>query len=92
MAAAAQAGARPPSGEVELRVAALFREVLRIEALADGLTFFELGGDSLSAARLLERARESFSVEVPFIDFFDAPTVNGLAQQVSRRLPPAAER
>jgi hypothetical protein len=48
--------------------------------------FFELGGNSLQATRLVSRIRDRFAVEVPLADFFRSPTVATLAAAVDREL------
>jgi acyl carrier protein len=54
--------------------------------------FFEMGGHSLAAARVLARIRTQFAAEVGLADFFRAPTVRGLADLVdSRRAALVAE-
>lgn len=49
-------------------------------ALSDD--FFELGGDSLSAVRLLARLRERFGIELSLRDIFDHPTVGDLSGHI----------
>jgi amino acid adenylation domain-containing protein len=48
--------------------------------------FFELGGDSLLATRLVTAVRERFNAELAVPDVFDAPTVAELATAVERSL------
>ncbi|WP_438872393.1 amino acid adenylation domain-containing protein [Paractinoplanes maris] len=48
---------RPPSGAQEERIAALFAEVLGLPAVGADDSFFDLGGDSISAMRLAGLAR-----------------------------------
>jgi amino acid adenylation domain-containing protein len=45
-------------------------------------TFFDLGGDSLTATRVLEAVRKRFGVVVPLQQLFSAPTVVDLAAAV----------
>jgi acyl carrier protein len=64
--------------------------ILGVERVAPERNFFEMGGHSLAAARVVSRIRSQFSVEIGLSDFFGAPTVRGLAALVSSRRSAAA--
>lgn len=67
-----------PRNATEQVLADLFREVLGIEvAIHD--SFFERGGHSLLAARLLSRIRRHFNQDISLPLFFEGPTVAQLA-------------
>ncbi|WP_415047037.1 amino acid adenylation domain-containing protein [Gordonia sp. (in: high G+C Gram-positive bacteria)] len=68
-----------PVGEAEEAIAAVFADVLGVERVGVNTSFFDLGGNSLSAMRLVARAGESLGVELSIRDLFDAPTVRALA-------------
>jgi amino acid adenylation domain-containing protein len=73
-----------PRGLGEALLADLFTEVLgRPVGTADD--FFELGGHSLLATQLISRVRQAFECELDLRDFFDHPTVAGLARVVEER-------
>ena len=73
-------GWRSPGEEV---VAGLVADVLGLGVLpGGGESFFELGGDSLSATRLVSRLRSVLGVEVPVRVVFEDPLVGGLAGRV----------
>ncbi|MCL4201944.1 MAG: amino acid adenylation domain-containing protein [Pirellulaceae bacterium] len=74
-----------PRNEIEQRIAAIWREVLGLPEVGIADSFFALGGHSLTALRLLTRLRQQFDLEVPFRDFFAAPTIAALADLVRRR-------
>nr|WP_089299344.1 non-ribosomal peptide synthetase [Actinoplanes regularis] len=76
----------------------LFAEILGVESVPADVSFFELGGDSLSAMRLIARIRSVFESEVSVRGLFTAPTVAGVAEQIAaaagtaRRALTAGER
>ncbi len=75
----------PPRDETERKLCAIWEELLHAENIAINESFFDLGGHSLIATRLLSRIRETFQVEVTMRDFFDNPTVAGLSEVVGAR-------
>ncbi|MEU0133201.1 amino acid adenylation domain-containing protein [Streptomyces sp. NPDC006296] len=80
-ATAASAGTRPTTPDQSL-LCRLFEDVLRLPPGTVGVdaNFFDLGGDSLSATRLLARLRAETRIEVPITAVFDGPTPAVLAE------------
>ncbi|MFB8215468.1 thioester reductase domain-containing protein [Streptomyces anulatus] len=68
----------------EREVAAVWREVLGIREVDPDEDFFEAGGHSLRAVRVLLRLRERLGVDLPVQAFFEAPTVTTLAAVFDR--------
>ncbi|MBN8248087.1 MAG: AMP-binding protein, partial [Verrucomicrobia bacterium] len=62
------------------RMAALWQEVLGVPEFGLHDSFFALGGQSLSAMRLLARIRTAFPATVTLRMLFEAPTVAGLLE------------
>jgi hypothetical protein len=53
--------------------------------------FFDLGGHSLAATRVLAQVQQLWQLDVPLKDFFKRPTLASLAELVEQRsLAPAA--
>ncbi|RKG75429.1 amino acid adenylation domain-containing protein, partial [Corallococcus exercitus] len=71
-----------PRGDVEVRIATLWRERLGVDFVGRDDNFLELGGNSLMAAQLLNQLRDTFHVQVPLAALFEAPTVAGLASRI----------
>jgi amino acid adenylation domain-containing protein len=71
-----------PRTELELSLAALWREVLGVERVGINDDFFQLGGHSLLATQLISRLRDEFDVEVPFDQFFERPTIAGIVKVI----------
>jgi amino acid adenylation domain-containing protein len=71
-----------PRTEIEELVAQGWREVLKLDKIGIHDNFFELGGHSLLATRVIARVRDAFNRDIPLREFFEAPTVAGLAMNV----------
>lgn len=71
-------GASGPDVEATLRK--LWADALGAdtEHLADDVSFFSAGGDSLSAIRLVGRAGEEFGTDYPVVCFFEQPTLRAM--------------
>nr|WP_280384294.1 non-ribosomal peptide synthetase [Nocardia wallacei] len=77
---------RAPSGELEELVAAVFTELLgpATPVGADD-DFFEIGGNSLIATRLMARLGAALNIRVPVRLLFEAPTVTALAARLGEQ-------
>jgi hypothetical protein len=73
------AAPRTPTEEI---VAGVFRGVLGRTQIGAFDNFFDLGGHSLMAARLMSQLRTASDVDLPFRELFVHPTVAGLAESI----------
>ncbi|HEX3525705.1 MAG TPA: amino acid adenylation domain-containing protein [Thermoanaerobaculia bacterium] len=77
---------RPPRSELERTIAAVWREVLGVDAVGVHDNFFDLGGHSLLLAQAHSRLA-ALGHDLALLDLFRHPTIDALA----RRLSPAAD-
>jgi amino acid adenylation domain-containing protein len=93
-------GARPeleeayvaPRSELERGIANVWQEVLKVEKVGVHDNFFNLGGHSLLIVQVNNRLHEVLRVDVSLIDMFKYPTVNALAEYLSRESAAPAAR
>jgi len=64
-------------------IADIFRRVLGTSDVDTSSDFFELGGDSLLATRVLSAIAREFGTELLFEDFVDEPSAEGLFAKVA---------
>ncbi|NEP59018.1 MAG: amino acid adenylation domain-containing protein [Symploca sp. SIO2G7] len=69
-----------PRTVVEKQLAQIWTEILGVTQIGIYDDFFSLGGNSLGAMRLIFKTRETFRVEFPLQNFFEAPTVKNVAE------------
>lgn len=81
---AAHAAFVEPGTPLERKLAKLWQRLLRIERAGLHDNFFDLGGDSLTAAEMAAGFPEAFGVELPLGALFEAPTIASLAAFVER--------
>ena len=84
---------RPPANPVEEILAGIYAQVLGLDRVGVDDSFFDLGGDSLSAMRLVAAVNTALDTGLSVRAVFEAPTVAQLALQVrgvEGRLEPLA--
>ena len=84
-----------PRSELEHYLSILWCDILHIDRVGIHDRFFELGGNSIRAARLVDRLQKELGASIYIISVFEAPTVNEYAaflkknysQTVTERFP-----
>jgi non-ribosomal peptide synthetase component F/thioesterase domain-containing protein len=69
-----------PVGDIERRLAELWKSMLGIDSIAPADNFFEMGGHSLLAARMLTRVEREFGRRIKLATLFLAPTLHEFAK------------
>ncbi|WP_142248360.1 non-ribosomal peptide synthetase, partial [Mycobacterium colombiense] len=73
---------RAPVSAIEEILAGIFAQVLGVEPVGVDDSFFDLGGDSLSAMRLIAAVNTALDAGVSVRTLFEAPTVTQLAPRL----------
>ena len=87
----AQPGALEPSTPTEKVLASIWCELLDVADVRRDDSFFDLGGQSLLATRLVSRIRETWGVDARLRAVFDAPVLADLAGLVAELAGGAGE-
>jgi amino acid adenylation domain-containing protein len=70
---------RPPADEIEAELCRIWERILGLQGLGVDSSFFDLGGQSLSAAQLLGEIERRFDRPLPLPILLEAPTIKALA-------------
>jgi non-ribosomal peptide synthetase component F/acyl carrier protein len=76
-------GYRAPANPVQQILADIYARVLGVDRVGVDESFFERGGDSLSAMRAIAAINAALDTHLAVTTLFDAPTVNSLSQQLA---------
>ncbi len=69
----------PPRDHIELQLAAIWEALLGLHPIGVRASFFDLGGHSILAVRLMSEIRRVFDKKLPLAALFRAPSIEGLA-------------
>jgi acyl-CoA synthetase (AMP-forming)/AMP-acid ligase II len=64
-----------PQGKLEAYLSELWVEILKLEKVGRHDRFLTIGGDSMTATRLVARLRHELEIDLTLVDFFEAPTI-----------------
>lgn len=79
-----------PRNPLEETIAGIWAEVLKTEKVGVHDNFFDAGGHSLLAVRVLSRMSRAFELTLPLKVLFESPTVARLAKAVENNQAPGA--
>jgi amino acid adenylation domain-containing protein len=81
-----------PGNAVETLLAGIWQQTLDVEVVGVYDDFFELGGNSIKAAVIVNKLQELLGEYVYVVALFDAPTISALATLLCERYPHALSR
>ena len=71
-----------PRTQLEKELTEIWQETLGLGRIGIKENFFDIGGHSLAAMRMVVRIRRAFGVELPVAAIFQSPTIEALAVEV----------
>ncbi len=74
-----------PEGDLEEKIAAVWREVLGVETVGVEDNFFDAGGHSLLLVRLHSRLQEALGREISLMNLFSHPNIRSQAEHLGGR-------
>lgn len=77
--------------EIERKIGGWWQELLGVDGVGLDQDFFDLGGQSLVAVRLVAKIKNTYQVELGLSTLFEARTIRQLAALVDRRRSGAAQ-
>jgi amino acid adenylation domain-containing protein len=73
-----------PKDALELQLTGIWESVLGIRPIGRQQNFFDLGGHSILAVRLMHRIEQALQRKIPITTLLQAPTIAGLAELMRR--------
>jgi len=73
----------PPRTETEARIAAIWKEVLRVDQVGKYDNFFDLGGHSLLLIKVQGALEQEFGRKIAVVELFRCPTIDALARHLT---------
>ena len=81
----------PPETEAHADMTSIWKEVLNLEEIGIDDNYFQLGGHSLAATRIISRIYKKFKADITLKEMFDHPTVRGICAILESRRTVAEE-
>ena len=76
---------KPPTNDVEFILSNLWKENLGLNQIRANDNFFDLGGHSLNAVKLLEKINRSFDCSLTIQHLYDAPTISKFSDLIQKK-------
>ncbi len=75
-----------PRNEVEEKLALIWQEILEVDQIGIYDDFFDLGGHSLMAIRMVYHIERNLSISIPINIIFEFPTIDTLSKYLDLQL------
>ncbi|MGP3634964.1 MupA/Atu3671 family FMN-dependent luciferase-like monooxygenase [Streptomyces sp. 24-1644] len=75
--------AEDAEGDIGATLRTVWESVLDVRGFSGTANFFDLGGNSIAAIRLVNRVRDALGVDYPMADFFSDATLRAMTRQLT---------
>ena len=75
-----------PRNEIDTKLIAILTDLLNVDNISISDSFFELGGDSLSAINLCSQIQSEFNVQLFVKDILEHPSIQEISDLISKNL------
>lgn len=72
--------------EAEHKLAGIWKKILGIHSVAKESSFFEAGGDSLAATKLMTELKKQYDTEISLTDIFENPYLEQMALMMEKKI------
>ena len=69
----------PPQSQIQIKIASIWKELLRLEVVGIYDKFFDIGGTSMDVIKVNARIKKEFAREIPLIVMYKYTTIAALA-------------
>ena len=76
---------RAPETELELTIARVWQDVLKLDKVGVHDNFFDLGANSLMVVQVSSLLKDEIGREISVVDLFKYPSVKALAEHLNRK-------
>ena len=74
-----------PDGDIEVKIAKIWQDLLGIRKVGVDDNFFEVGGHSILMAQLQQKLKDQVAVEASLVDLFRYPTIRSFSSFVTQK-------
>ncbi len=74
---------QPTTSDLGARIGAAWKEILKLDSIDGKTNFFEAGGHSLLALRVISRVNDLVGTRIPVATLFQSPTLDGFIAAIS---------
>ena len=78
---------REPKDEIESIILGIYSDVLKKDSIYLEDNFFEIGGNSLNAVRVISRIQKEFNVDIALKEIFYSPVLLDISDKVKKIIP-----